>query len=140
MPYLFGADTSTIFLKSESHKLFQEFEVVAGTDVKRGQPLVLETVGTVDVAATNDTPDLIIGVAMQDADAGELVTVMMRAYAIIFCEWKADTSLAGPVIYETFNATTGYNEVDDTSPDTTNMFGWALDNGDDGEITRVALL
>lgn len=140
MPYLFGVDTKTIFLKSESHKLFQEFEVVAGTDIKRGQPLVLETVGTVDLAADGDGPDLIIGVAMQDADAGELVTCMMRAYAIIFCEWKAASSVAGAVTYDAYNATTGYVEVDDDTVSTTNMWGWALDDGGDGDIVRVALL
>ena len=140
MPYLFGQDTSTIFLKSESHKLFQEFEVVAGTDIKRGQPLVLETVGTVDLAADGDGPNLIIGVAMQDADAGELVTCMMRGYAIIFCEWKAASSNAGAVTYDAYNATTGYVEVDDDTVGVTNMWGWALDNGGDGDITRVVLL
>ena len=140
MPYLFGVDTKTIFLKSESHKLFEEFEVVAGTDVKKGQPLVLETVGTVDVAADGDTPDLIIGVAMQDTDAGELVTCMMRGYAIIFCEWKAASSVAGAVTYDAYNATTGYNEVDDDTVSWANMWGWALDDGGDGDVTRVVLL
>ena len=140
MPYLFGQDTSTIFHKSESHKLFQEFEVVAGTDIKRGQPLVLETVGTVDLAADGDGPNLIIGVAMQDADAGELVTCMMRGYAIIFCEWKAASSNAGAVTYDAYNAVTGYVEVDDDTVSTTNMWGWALDDGEDGDIVRVVLL
>ena len=140
MPYLFGADTSTIFLKVENHKLHQEFEVVAGTDIKRGQPVVLETVGTVDIAADGDTPDLIIGVAMQDADAGELVTVMMRGHAVIFCEWKAASSVAGAVTFDAYNATTGYNEVDDDTVTWANMWGWALDAGDDGDITRVVLL
>ena len=140
MPYLFGADTKTIFHKSESHKLFEEFEVVAGTDIKRGQPVVLETVGTVDIAADGDTPDLIIGVAMQDADAGELVTVMLRGYAIIFCEWKAAASVAGAVTFDAYNAVSGYNEVDDDTVTWANMWGWALDAGGDGEITRVVLL
>lgn len=137
MPYLFGADTNTIFHKSESHKLFEEFEVVAGTNIKRGQPVVLETAGTIDAAAANDTPDLILGIAMQDADAGELVTVMLKGFVILFCEWEADSSVAGPVTLGAYNATSGYNEVDDGTVTYINMFGWALDPGDNGEITRV---
>lgn len=137
MPYLFGTDTKTIFLKSESHKLFEEFEVVAGTDIKKGQPVVLETAGTVDAAAANDTPDLVIGFAMQDADAGELVTVMLKGFAIIFCEWEADSSNAGPVTVGAYNATTGYTEVDDDTVTYINMFGWALDPGGNGDVTRV---
>jgi hypothetical protein len=140
MPYSFGVDTETKILKSESHKLFQEFEVVAGTDLKIGQPVVLEIAGTVDLAADGDGPDLVIGIAVQDADAGELVTVMMRGHAIIFCEWKAASSNAGAVTYDAYNAVTGYVEVDDDTVGVTNMWGWALDAGEDGDITRVALL
>lgn len=140
MPYLFGTDTKTKILKSESHKLFHEFEVVAGTNIKKGNPVVLETVGTIDIAADGATPDKIIGIAMQDADAGELVTVMMRGHAIIFCEWKAAASNAGPISFDAYNGTSGYNEVDDDSVTWANMWGWALDDGGDGDITRVVLL
>ena len=65
---------------------------------------------------------------------------MMKAYAIVFCEWKDDASVAGAVTYDSYNATTGYVEVDDDTVSTTNMWGWALDDGDNGDITRVALL
>ena len=141
MPYLFGADTQSIFLKSESHKLFEEFEVVAGTDLKKGQPVTQETAGTVD-EAVNTTPRInVIGYAMQDADAGELVTVMMKAFAIIWMECGTDSLVAGPVKIHTgdFNATTGYLEIDDDSVADTDIIGWALEGGDDGDVVPVAV-
>ena len=142
MPYIFGADTSTKFLKSESHKLFQEFEVVAGTDIKRGQPVVLETVGTVDEAISSTARHAVLGIAMQDADAGELVTVMMKAFVIVFMESATAALDAGPVHIHAngYNATTGYTEVDDASVTDATMIGWCLDGpAADGDIVRVAV-
>ena len=141
MPYLFGEDTKTIFLKSESHKLFEEFEVVAGTDLKKGQLVTQETAGTVDEAVAATARINVIGIAMQDADAGELVTVMMKAFAVIFMECATDSLVAGPVKIHTngYNATTGYTEVDDDSVDDTDIVGWALEGGDDGDVVPVAI-
>ena len=106
----------------------------------KGRPVVLNTDGTVAPARVDDSNHEIIGIAIMDAIEFEDVTVMMKAYVIIFCEWKAATSYAGPVTFDAYNAVTGYNEVDDAAVDTTNQWGWALDDGDDGDITRVALL
>ena len=141
MPYLFGTDTKTKILKSESHKLFQEFEVVAGTNLKKGQPVTLETAGTVDEAINTTATHLIIGFAVQDALAGELVTVMMKAFAIIFMESATASLTAGPVKIHAngYNSTTGYMEVDDDTVTDANILGWSLDTGDDGDIVRVAL-
>jgi len=105
-----------------------------------GRPVVLNEDGTVAPAQVESATQDIIGFAINAAIEAEDVTVDMRAYVILFCEWKSASSVAGPIIYETFNALTGLNEVDDTAPTTLNMWGWALDPGDDGEITRVALL
>ena len=106
----------------------------------KGRPVVLNSDGTVAPARVDDSNHEIIGIAVIDAIEFEDVTVMMKAFVIIFAEWKADTSLAGPVTFDAYNAVTGYNEVDDASVDTTNQWGWALDNGDNGDVTRVALL
>jgi len=235
MPYLFGVDTSTILLKSESHKLHQTFTVednvafiiadadfvtsneidgtvngvaittvtfsgthattigllatelaglasvasatVVGThrikivaasnaapitevtltvtlgstqavitpsynqnQLVMGRPVVLNIDGTAAPAQVEDSNHEIIGIAINAAIEEEDVTVDMRAFAIIFCEWKAATSYAGPVTFDAYNAVTGLNEVDDDAVDTTNQWGWALDAGGDGDITRVALL
>lgn len=105
-----------------------------------GRPVVLNIDGTVAPAQVENSNHEIIGIAIIAAIEAEDVTVQMRAYVIIFCEWKEDTSLAGPVTFDAYNAVTGYNEVDDVSVDTTNQWGWALDAGDNGDITRVALL
>lgn len=141
MPYLFGADTKTKILKSESHKLFQEFEVVAGTNLKKGQPVTLETAGTIDQAVTGTARHAVIGFAVQDALAGELVTVMMKAFAIVFMESATASLTAGPVKIHAngYNGTTGYTEVDDDTVTDANIIGWSLDEGNDGDVIRVAL-
>lgn len=141
MPEPFGDTTKTLFLKSESHKLFQEFEVEAGEAVKKGQPVAIVATGDVQPAATASA-HTIIGVSMHDGAAGELVTVMMRAYLITWCESATDSLTAGPVLVHAnlINGTTGYVEVDDASVDTTNICGHALDDGDDGDLVRVAWL
>ena len=141
MPYLFGADTKTKILKSESHKLFNEFEVVAGTNLKKGQPVTLETAGTIDEAVTGTARFSVIGYAMQDADAGELVTVMLKAYAIVFMECATASLVAGPVKIHSngYNTVTGYTEVDDDTVTAANIIGWALEGGDDGDVIPVAV-
>lgn len=143
MPYLFGTDTKTIILKQESHKLFQEFEVEAAVSIKKGMPVYITGDGQVSPAIVSNTTQQFIGISMHDGDAGELVTVMMKAWAIIFAECETDSLAPGPVrIGSTnpYNGTTGYVLIDDASVSATNQLGWALEGGDDGDIVRVALL
>lgn len=143
MPYLFGTDTSTIVLKSESHKLFQEFEVETGQSVKKGQPVVIAGDETVQAAGIASTTQEIIGFSMHDGDAGELVTVMMKAFAILFVEVETAALVAGPVRLGTtsvYNATTGYVLIDDATVGATNQVGWAIEGGGVGDIVRLAVL
>lgn len=142
MPTPFGDTTKTLFLKSESHKLFNEFEVTTGQSIKKGQPVILNAVGTVTPAGAAAAPSAVIGVSMHDGDAGELVTVMMKAYLITFAEAGTAALVAGPVKIHTtvYNAVTGYVEVDDASVTTADICGWALDAGGDGDVIRVAWL
>lgn len=143
MPYLFGTDTKTIILKQESHKLFQEFEVATGQTIYKGQPVYISGDGEVTAAGTSTTTQQVIGFSMHDGVAGELITVMMKAHAIIFAECETDSLVAGPVRIGTtavYNATTGYVLIDDASVGATNQLGWALEGGDDGDVVRVALL
>jgi len=143
MPYLFGTDTKTIILKSESHKLFQEFEVNTGQTVYKGQPVVIADDGIVQAAGISSTTQQIIGFSMHDGVAGELITVMMKAYAIVFAECETNALAAGPVRLGSsavYNATTGYILIDDDTVTYATQIGWALEGGDDGDIIRVALL
>jgi len=143
MPYLFGADTKTIVLKTESHKLFHEFEVEAGQEVKKGQPVIIVADEQVQPAATSSTTQQIIGFSMHDGLAGELVTVMMKAFALLFVECETDSLAAGPVRIGSaavYNGTTGYVLIDDDTVGPTNQLGWALEGGDDGDIVRLAVL
>jgi hypothetical protein len=105
-----------------------------------GMPVALNIDGTVRPVQAEDLTIEIIGIATIAAIEVEDVTVMMKAFVIIFAEWKVNTSLAGPVTFDNYNGTTGLNEVDDASVDNTNIWGWAFDPGDNGEITRVALI
>ena len=143
MPYLFGTDTTTIVLKSESHKLFQEFEVTTGESVKKGQPVIIAADEEIQEAGTTSTTQQIIGFTMHDGDAGELVTVMMKAYAILFVECETAALAAGPVRLgstNVYNAATGYVLIDDDTVGATNQVGWALEGGGDGDIVRLAVL
>lgn len=143
MPATLGEVTKTLFHKTESHKLFSEFEVAATKSVKKGQPVILSGDNKVEAMGTSSTTQQVIGIAMHDGDAGDLITVMMKAYAIIFAEVETDALAAGPVRIGTtdpYNATTGYVLIDDASVTGANQIGWALQGGDDGDIVMLALL
>lgn len=135
MPTPFGDITKTLFLKSESHKLFNEFEVTTGQAVKKGQPVILNAVGTVTPAGAAAAPHTVIGISMHDGDAGDLVTVMMKAYLITFGEAGTASLTAGPVKLWTtpLNAVTLRVSVDDASVTAADICGWALDAGTDAD-------
>jgi len=143
MPYTFGEETKTIVLKSESHKLFEEFEVNTGQTVKKGQPVVIAGNGIVQAAGIASTTQAIIGFSMHDGDAGELVTVMMKAYAILFVQCETASLAAGPVRLGStavYNSTDGYVYIDDASVTHLNQIGWAIEGGDVDDVVRLALL
>jgi len=143
MPYSVGTATTTIILKSESHKLAHEFEVETAVTIVKGMPVYITGDLQVSPNTKDTTTQQTIGIAMNDAAAGELVTVKMKAYAIIFVEVETDALAAGPVrIGSTnpYNGTTKYTLIDDASVSTSNMIGWAIEGGDDGDVVRLALL
>ena len=143
MPYQLGSETKTTFLKIESHKLMHEFEVEASVSVYPGQPVHITGDGQVSPILTSTGAIVLIGIAMQAGDAGELVTVMMtKASAIVFMEVETDSLAVGPVrtgTTDVYNATTGYNLIDDASVVEANHIGWAIEGGDDGDVVRVAV-
>ena len=92
--------------KSESHKLHQAFPVKEGESVIQGQPVVLNTDGTIQGFKSTDAVKNIIGWAATDSinpaykeskQHGPIeVTVMVRGYAIIWGVSKAVLT-TGPV-------------------------------------------
>lgn len=103
--------------KSESHKLHQAFPVKKGESVIQGQPVVLNTDGTIQGFKSTDAVKNIIGWAATDSinpaykeskQHGPIeVTVMVRGYAIIWGVSKAALT-TGPV------KPTGVKDVDNT--------------------------
>jgi len=109
--------------------------------IVKGQMVQLQSDGTIEPVINGNYRYTSIGVAMHDGLGEELVTVMMKAFVIIFMEAATDSLVAGPVTIHSNgqNSTTGYLEVDDASVTTANMLGWCLDEGDDGDVVRVAI-
>lgn len=110
MPASLGQESKTVFIHDvENHKLHLEFTVAAGQAVKKGQPLILNTDGTVQAAAANVDRTAVIGYAIHDAAAEELVTAGMRAYAVVIGS-SAGALDAGAVKYAGYDGTNEYNQ------------------------------
>lgn len=138
----FGEKPRTIFLKGiENHKLHQEFEVATGQTVKKGQPVILNADGTVQAAAANAAAYTIIGYSIHNGGPGELITVGMKAFTIVYASNSAAID-AGPVAYNGLNADVESGLYNDFTNSTTagNIIGWALDKATAADdIIRVAL-
>lgn len=139
----FGENTETLFLKGlEAHKLHHEFTVAATATagVRKGQPVVLNSAGEVLPAATGAKAQTIIGYSIHNGKAGELVTIGMKAYGIIYCKPNAAVA-AGPVQYAGQNtAEPEYPAVAAAAADGTTLMGWALDEAEAAnDMIRLAL-
>lgn len=140
----FGDKTQTIFLKGiENHKLHQEFEVATGQAVKKGQPVILNANGTVQAAGSNPDVYTIIGYSIHNGAAGELITVGMKAFVIVYASNSGNTLNAGPVAYNGMNPDVEgglYNDFTNTST-AGKVIGWCLDQATTADDrVRVALL
>lgn len=132
-----GDSVQSRILKTESHKLHHEFTVKAANSVRQGMLVKLHTDGTVEPVDAADTNNLAIGYCLQDAAAGEYVTVVCRGYAIIFAESQGALN-AGPVEYDDFGS--GSYDLPEfiAATDTTDYVGWAIDSASGAnEIIRV---
>lgn len=83
---LMGIKTpQAVVFKSESHKLHQAFVVKADTPIIQGQPVALETDGTISPYVGTG---VYLGIAMTDsvypAYPGNEVTVAVEAFAIVY--------------------------------------------------------
>lgn len=111
-------------------------------NIYQGQPCTITTDGKVEPAAAAATPQAVAGISIHDGIGGELVTLSMKAFMLVWCEAGTTNLNAGPVkLHSTpYNTTTGYNSVDDDTVGPTNIFGWALDSGTSaGDLVRVAI-
>jgi len=149
MTWTLGGGTKSTIFKSESHKLFQEFET--GGTIHKGQPVLLEpaTGKVLPSPGTAMDKDDTIGISIHEGDSiyGDTVVVMMKAFAIIKCKLESDAT-AGKVQYAGYDTTegypgnqkefAGYNLVKQAA-DTTLMWGWALQAGVAGDIVDVAV-
>lgn len=103
-----GRTPQAVIYKSESHKLHQAFPVKSGDIIVQGQPVKLNTDGTIS-PYTGAADDMYLGIAVNyskypaypESAAGVEVTVMVEAFAIIHGIAKA-------------KITTGYVKTDGT--------------------------
>lgn len=140
----FGDQTESLFLKGfEAHKLHHEFTVAEGSGalpVRKAQPVKLNADGQVEPAEAAEKAHLIIGYSIHNGNPGELVTIAMKAYGIVYCKPNAAV-VAGPVQYAGQNTNDPRFPAVTAAADATTLMGWALDEaeGADDEI-RLALI
>jgi len=145
---VYAADPSEIFVLSDWAVTAGAGQagVTVATDtnnVYSSMPVKLTTDGILEPAAAAQSPVIVIGGSRHDAVGGELATVHMKASEIIWAKAGTAALNAGPVKLHTtpWDSSGGYVQVDDASVDTTNQYGWALDNATDaGDLVRVAIL
>lgn len=134
-----GGKSKTIFLKGpEAHKLHNEFEVKTAK-VSVSQPVVLNADGTVSPAAAAAKKNTIIGYSIHNGQPGELVTVAMVGFTMIYAMNTAALN-AGPVkVGAMSNVDPDYLTVS-TATDATDQVGWAIDAATAAnDIVRVVL-
>lgn len=121
-----GSSTKSVFHKEiPGDEIHHEFEVAAGQTIKQGMPVELAADGKVQPVTAATYQTTCIGIALQDRNAGELVTVGTYGHCIVNAEAKTPLS-AGPVKWDQYNSVTGNLSYDDTSVTAANLAGWAL--------------
>lgn len=99
-----GRTLQAVIYKSESHKLHQAFPVKDGDTIVQGQPVKLNTDGTIS-PYTGDEGEVYLGIAVNYSKypaypamaAGVEVTVMMEGFAVIHGIAKAEITKTGYV-------------------------------------------
>lgn len=125
--------------KKEMHKLHHAFTVASGQTVHKGELVKLTTTGDITPATSGEVNINIIGFCVQNGEAGEVVTVQMRANAINVMSADGATN-AGPVKTTGFNTTTGRAKASDATVDATNVIGWAVEAAADAGDILVAMI
>ena len=99
-----GRTPQAVIYKSESHKLHQAFPVKDGDTIVQGQPVKLNTDGTIS-PYTGAEGEVYLGIAVNYSKypaypataAGVEVTVMMEGFAVIHGIAKAEITTTGYV-------------------------------------------
>lgn len=139
---ILGSPSKTTILAIENDKLALEFE--ASADVKKGQPVTLDTNGKVKPWATADTRTKCLGVAHKNAATGELVTIVTRGFVLINA-YAAGALNAVPVTYASYDSTTdvggttGYSVYAASATDA-DLIGWNLTKVTGAGLIQVLLL
>lgn len=145
---VYAADTNEIFVLSEWAVTAGATQagVTTATDtntVHVSQPVKLTTEGKIEPAAAAENPINVIGTSVHLGVGGELATVAMKSFMIIWAVAGTADLNAGPVKLHTtpFDSANGNVQVDDDSVTYANIYGWALDAAAEvGDEIRVAVL
>lgn len=108
-------------------------------EVKPLQPLVLNTDGTVKAAVDASGADTIIGYSVHSGKPSDLVTAVVKGFMIINAVATADSTTAGSVKSSGGVDADGFPKVANIAAANAAQIGWALDEGDEGDVVRVLL-
>lgn len=128
MPTTLGSVTTSVFEKGvDGNDIHVEF--VCGEAIYEGQPVKLDTDGTILALDADDPIELCIGTAMMSRIADELITIATRWRCVIHA-MSGDTLTAGIVKYAGYS--NDYNDfINLDTPGTTDAYnltvGHALD-------------
>lgn len=139
-----GGKSKTTFLATEEEKISIEF--VAKVALKKGQPVKLDAAtGQVDLWATADGRNKLIGYVISDVAATGVVTVWTRGFALIYA-LAPGAQNAGPATCSGYDSSTsiggatGYSIYTLSSTDTA-INAWVLDVAAGAtELIRVLLM
>ena len=107
--------------------------------VRPGMPVEINPATGKIIPLANDGNLEYIGVSLHTSKGGELVTVAMRGYAVIFAE-ASEALSPGPVNWNNYNEPTERNRYNQTSVTTITFQGWALDSAAAaGDVIRVVV-
>ena len=139
-----GEETPRVVIyKSESHKLHQAFMVKTGKNVLAGQPVALNTDGTIQ-PLTGASSEIYLGIAATDSlfpayaaqrNAPAEVTVMVEGFVI--CNRVAATTVtAGYVTVDGTTLNDHFTKCKNTTSGAASNF-IALNSGDANEVVQV---
>ena len=123
-----GASQATITVATVDKRVYAGMPVELNSTTGKLQPV---TVSTTDLTC--------IGYALHNQVAGGYCTVAMRGIAIIYARSASGMGYV-PVKFDSYDATNGYNKVEDGSVTTANQMGWSIDDASTAnETIRVVL-
>lgn len=122
-----GASQANAALATVNNKIF------------KGMPVELDPATGKVIPFANDGNLEYLGISVHDANAGELATIGMRSYAVVFAH-ASEALNYGPVNWDSYDTVNGINKYNQTAVTTTTFQGWALDTAAaDGDTIRVAV-